>query len=51
MTQLLPAGVDSTPTTLYYGPNGKLLYEHFGQYDSQGTLDEDIETYALGPNG
>jgi cytochrome oxidase Cu insertion factor (SCO1/SenC/PrrC family)/thiol-disulfide isomerase/thioredoxin len=51
MTQLLPGGVGDTPTTLYYGPNGKLLYTKIGQYDSQGTLDEDIETYALGPNG
>ena len=44
---LLPGGIQGTPTTFYLGPEGKLLYVHTGQYKVQGTLDQDIQSYAL----
>jgi cytochrome c biogenesis protein CcmG/thiol:disulfide interchange protein DsbE len=44
---LLPGGIQGTPTTFFLGPEGKLLYVHTGQYKVQGTLDQDIQSYAL----
>jgi cytochrome oxidase Cu insertion factor (SCO1/SenC/PrrC family)/thiol-disulfide isomerase/thioredoxin len=44
---LLPGGVQGTPTTVFLGPTGKVVYVHTGQYLSQGTLDQDIQTHAL----
>ncbi len=35
------------PTTVFISATGKVLYAHSGQYVSQGTLDQDIESYAL----
>jgi cytochrome oxidase Cu insertion factor (SCO1/SenC/PrrC family)/thiol-disulfide isomerase/thioredoxin len=35
------------PTTLFLSSAGKVLYVHTGQYESQGTLDQDIQAYAL----
>ena len=40
------AVVQGLPTTIFIDSNGKVAYVHTGQYDSQGTLDSDIETYA-----
>jgi cytochrome oxidase Cu insertion factor (SCO1/SenC/PrrC family)/thiol-disulfide isomerase/thioredoxin len=45
---LLPQGLIGTPTTIFYNAAGKRVYVHAYQYDSQGTLDSDITTYALG---
>jgi cytochrome c biogenesis protein CcmG/thiol:disulfide interchange protein DsbE len=45
---ILPGGIEGLPTTIFISPTGKILYIHDGQYDSQGTLDQDITTYALG---
>jgi cytochrome oxidase Cu insertion factor (SCO1/SenC/PrrC family)/thiol-disulfide isomerase/thioredoxin len=45
---LLPGGLEGLPTTIYINRAGKVVYVHTGQYDSQGTLDSDIESYALG---
>ncbi|HEX3615047.1 MAG TPA: redoxin domain-containing protein [Solirubrobacteraceae bacterium] len=45
---LLPQGLIGTPTTIFYNAAGKRVYVHPYQYDSQGTLDSDITTYALG---
>ncbi|HEX3618375.1 MAG TPA: TlpA disulfide reductase family protein, partial [Solirubrobacteraceae bacterium] len=45
---LLPQGLIGTPTTIYYNAAGKRVYVHAYQYDSQGTLDSDITSYALG---
>jgi cytochrome oxidase Cu insertion factor (SCO1/SenC/PrrC family)/thiol-disulfide isomerase/thioredoxin len=42
------AAIEGLPTTVFIGPAGKVVYVHTGQYDSQGTLDEDINSYALG---
>ncbi len=44
---VLPGGVEGLPTTIYISRRGKVLYVHTGQYDAQGTLDADIDTYAL----
>lgn len=44
---LLPAGLLGTPTTAFISPAGKVVYVHTGQYDAQGTLDQDIQTHAL----
>ncbi len=42
------AVIQGLPTTIFLDPDGKVIYVHTGQYDSQGTLDEDIANYALG---
>jgi cytochrome oxidase Cu insertion factor (SCO1/SenC/PrrC family)/thiol-disulfide isomerase/thioredoxin len=42
------AVVDALPTTIFINPVGKVVYVHVGQYDSQGTLDEDVATYSAG---
>jgi cytochrome oxidase Cu insertion factor (SCO1/SenC/PrrC family)/thiol-disulfide isomerase/thioredoxin len=41
------AAIQGLPTTIFISPQGKVVYVHTGQYDSQGTLDSDIITYAL----
>lgn len=51
ITNLLPGGVEATPTTLYFSSTGKLLFTKEGQYGSQDALDQDIETYALNGTG
>ena len=40
------AVVQGLPTTIFIDAEGKVAYVHTGQYDSQGSLDSDIETYA-----
>ena len=40
------AAIQGLPTTIFISPAGKVVYVHTGQYDSQGTLDQDISTYA-----
>ena len=45
---LAPQGLAGLPTTIFVSSTGKLVYVHTGQYDSQGTLDGDIQSYALG---
>ena len=45
---LLTGGLQGTPTTLYISTRGKPIYTHSGPYLSQGTLNADIEDYALG---
>jgi thiol-disulfide isomerase/thioredoxin len=42
------AGIEGLPTTIFVSAAGKVVYVRTGQYDSQGTLDQDIESYALG---
>ncbi len=42
------AVIDGLPTTIYISPAGKVVFVHTGQYDSQGTLDQDVTSYALG---
>ena len=46
-THLDPLAVlEGLPTTIFINRAGKVVYVHTGQYDSQGTLDGDITTYA-----
>jgi cytochrome oxidase Cu insertion factor (SCO1/SenC/PrrC family)/thiol-disulfide isomerase/thioredoxin len=40
------AVIGGLPTTIFINSAGKVVYVHTGQYDSQGTLDSDIQTYA-----
>ena len=40
------AAVEGLPTTIFINSAGKVVYVHTGQYDAQGTLDQDISTYA-----
>jgi cytochrome c biogenesis protein CcmG/thiol:disulfide interchange protein DsbE len=47
-TNLSSMAAPDLPTTLFIDPAGKIVYVHTGQYDSQGTLDSDIATYANG---
>ena len=42
------ASIEGTPTTIYIGRDGKVVFKHIGQYESEATLDEDIAHYALG---
>jgi cytochrome oxidase Cu insertion factor (SCO1/SenC/PrrC family)/thiol-disulfide isomerase/thioredoxin len=48
LTGIIPQGVAGLPTTIFISRAGKLAYVHSGQYDSQGSLDGDILSYALG---
>ena len=45
---LVPQGLAGLPTTIFVNSEGKLAYVHTGQYESQGTLDADIQDHALG---
>ncbi len=47
MTNIVPQGVGDLPTTIFINRAGKVVYAHTGQYDSEGTLDQDISSYAL----
>ena len=42
------AVIEGLPTTIFIDRAGKVVYVHTGQYDSQGTLDGDISSYAGG---
>jgi cytochrome oxidase Cu insertion factor (SCO1/SenC/PrrC family)/thiol-disulfide isomerase/thioredoxin len=48
LSAIVPQGLSATPTTIFFSPAGKIVGVHTGQYESQGTLDADIGTYALG---
>jgi cytochrome oxidase Cu insertion factor (SCO1/SenC/PrrC family)/thiol-disulfide isomerase/thioredoxin len=48
ITGIVPQGLLGTPTTIFFNRDGRIVAVHTGQYDSQGTLDGDIETDALG---
>jgi cytochrome oxidase Cu insertion factor (SCO1/SenC/PrrC family)/thiol-disulfide isomerase/thioredoxin len=41
------AQIQGLPTTIFLNRAGKVVFVHTGQYDSQGTLDQDISSYAL----
>jgi cytochrome oxidase Cu insertion factor (SCO1/SenC/PrrC family)/thiol-disulfide isomerase/thioredoxin len=46
--QLRPlAVIGNLPTTIFVNSAGKVTYVHIGQYDSLGTLEQDIGLYAL----
>ncbi len=47
VTSMLPQGIVGTPTTISYGAAGKRTYAHRHQHKSRGTLDAEINSYAL----
>jgi thiol-disulfide isomerase/thioredoxin len=40
------AAIAGLPTTIFLNKAGKVVHVHVGQYQAQGTLDEDIESYT-----
>jgi cytochrome oxidase Cu insertion factor (SCO1/SenC/PrrC family) len=40
--------VEHSDNLIYLGRDGKVVFKHIGQYESEATLDEDIAHYALG---
>lgn len=42
------AVIEGMPTTIFISKSGKVLDVHTGQYDTQATLANDIQRYALG---
>ncbi|HET9073139.1 MAG TPA: redoxin domain-containing protein [Solirubrobacteraceae bacterium] len=51
-SQLGPlAAIGGLPTTIFINQSGKVVHVHTGQYDSEGSLDADIQTYAMGTAG
>ncbi|MGH2858918.1 MAG: redoxin domain-containing protein [Solirubrobacteraceae bacterium] len=48
-SQLAPLdSIFSLPDTIFINRAGKVTFRKMGQYDTQGSLDGDIQTYALG---
>ncbi|HWE08438.1 MAG TPA: redoxin domain-containing protein [Solirubrobacteraceae bacterium] len=47
LNSLAPVGL-YLPTTIFINRSGKIVYTHIGQYDTQGSLDGDIASYAGG---
>ncbi|MBV8430460.1 MAG: redoxin domain-containing protein [Solirubrobacterales bacterium] len=48
LTGIIPQGLAGTPTTIFIDRKGRVVSVHTGQYDAQGTLNGDIQTYAVG---
>ena len=48
LSAIAPPGVADLPTTFFIDRTGNVVHTNIGQYDSQGALDGDIQTYALG---
>jgi cytochrome c biogenesis protein CcmG/thiol:disulfide interchange protein DsbE len=48
LSPLLPGGLQGTPTTVFINRAGKVVDVHTGEYESAGSLDADIKTYAVG---
>ncbi len=44
--QIVPGGLEGTPTTVFINRAGKVTHVHTGPYDAQGTLDADIAAFA-----
>ena len=44
---VVPGGLQALPTTIYIGPTGKVVYVHTGEYQAQGSLNADLNTYAV----
>jgi cytochrome oxidase Cu insertion factor (SCO1/SenC/PrrC family)/thiol-disulfide isomerase/thioredoxin len=48
LTEIVTGGLLGTPTTIFINRTGRAVDVHTGEYESQGTLDGDIQTYVLG---
>ena len=42
------AQIVGLPTTIFFGPDGKVVYVHTGQYEALGSLEADVARYGLG---
>ncbi len=42
-----PPGINGLPDTLFIDPGGHVAHVHIGEYASQGSLDADVQAYAL----
>ena len=47
LTPIVPQGIAGTPSTLFFSRTGKVVHVQTGQYETQGTLNADVQTYAL----
>jgi cytochrome oxidase Cu insertion factor (SCO1/SenC/PrrC family)/thiol-disulfide isomerase/thioredoxin len=47
VTALVPQGIAGTPSTIFFNRAGKVVHVQTGQYLNQGSLDGDVQTYAL----
>ena len=47
LTAIVPQGIAGTPSTVFINRAGKVVHVQTGQYDAQGSLNGDVETYAL----
>ena len=45
------AVLEGLPTTIFLAASGRVVFVHTGQYQTQATLDQDIERYALPSSG
>jgi cytochrome c biogenesis protein CcmG/thiol:disulfide interchange protein DsbE len=48
LTKIVPSGLVGTPTTIFFNAAGDIAHVHTGEYAALGSLNGDIETYALG---
>jgi hypothetical protein len=48
LTAIVPQGLLGLPSTFFINPAGRIIAVHTGQYESQGTLDGDVQSNALG---
>jgi cytochrome oxidase Cu insertion factor (SCO1/SenC/PrrC family)/thiol-disulfide isomerase/thioredoxin len=48
MTGIVPQGLLGTPSTIFISRTGKIAYVRSGEYESQGALNGDVQTYAVG---
>ncbi len=51
LTNLLPGGVEGTPTTIFYNAAGRQTKVYVDKFSSAGALDFYIQHYALGLSG
>lgn len=47
LTAIVPQGIAGTPSTVFFSATGRVVHVQTGQYESQGSLDGDVQTYAL----
>jgi cytochrome oxidase Cu insertion factor (SCO1/SenC/PrrC family)/thiol-disulfide isomerase/thioredoxin len=47
LTAIVPQGIAGTPSTVFFDRSGKVVHVQTGQYESQGSLNGDVQTYAL----
>jgi cytochrome oxidase Cu insertion factor (SCO1/SenC/PrrC family)/thiol-disulfide isomerase/thioredoxin len=48
LAAIAPPGINAMPTTIFIDRAGEVTHRNIGGYESEGALDGDIQTYALG---